>query len=156
MFRASLSKVLLLTFLFYLPVAAQTSGEFRQRFAVTSAVDAFEVKPGIVATVFYGEDGQVVQTMIRPRLFYARDNSNKEMPFKAFGEVLLEFAPVAKRGRLCNESEFVSGRNYYVTSTYEHASVYSVIHNRGADNATASLAEITWNTWEKTYCPPTH
>jgi hypothetical protein len=117
---------------------------------LTSTVESFEVRPEVIATVFYGEDGQAVEVLIRPRLFYANDASGKEMPYKVFEELLDEFAPAARRGKLCKEIDTVSGRNHYVQQTYENVSIYSVIHNKGADNATASTVQIRW---ERIYCP---
>jgi len=151
MSTTDLSKAFYLILFLSLPIAAQTSGELRQKYQLTSAVESFEVRPGVIATVFYGEDGQAVEVLIKPRLFYTNDLSKMEMPYKVFKELLDEFVPVAKSGRLCSETDTVSGRNNYVYATYENVSIYSVIHNRGADNATASMAQIRW---EKMYCPP--
>ena len=109
------------------------------------------MRPGVIATVFYGEDAQAVEVLIKTRLFYTNDLSRKEMPYKVFEELLEEFVPVAKRGKLCGEIDSVSGRNHYVYTTYENVSIYSVIHNRSTDNATASMAQIRW---ERIYCPP--
>jgi hypothetical protein len=150
MFTPNLSKVFLLILFLPLPLVAQTSGELRQKYKITSAVESFEVRPGIIATVLYSENGEAVELFIKPRLFYTNDLSKKEMPFKVFEGILDEFVPVGKRGKLCGEVDTVSGRNHYLHTTYENVSVYSVIHNRGADNATASMIQIRW---EKTYCP---
>jgi len=152
MFTFNLAKVFLLIFFLPLPLVAQTSAELRQKYKITSAVESFEVRQGIIATVLYSENGEAVEVIIKPRLFYTNDLSKKEMPFKIFEEILDEFVPIARRGKLCGEVDTVSGRNHYVHTTYENVSVYSVIHNRGADNATASIIQITW---EKMYCPPT-
>jgi hypothetical protein len=134
-----------------LPIAAQTSGELRQRYRLTSAVESFEVRLGIIATIFYGENGQAVEVLIRHRLSSSRASARDEMPYKMFAEILDEFAPEAQRGRLCSEPDgFQSGRNHYVTATYENVSIYSVLHNPELDSATASMAQITW---EKTDCP---
>ena len=143
------SKALYLILLLSLSVAAQTSSELHRRYQLTSAIESFGVRPEAIATVFYGEDGQVVEVLIRPRLFYANDASGKEIPYKVFEELLNEFAPAARRGKLCNEIDTESGRNHYVHQTYENVSIYSLIHNRGAANATASTAQIRW---ERIHC----
>jgi hypothetical protein len=133
-----------------LPVAAQSSAELRQRYRVTSDVESFEVRPGIIATIFYGENGQAVEVLIRHRLSSSRASAD-EMPYKMFAEILEEFAPAAQRGRLCSgPGGFQSGRNQYLTATYENVSIYSVEHNPELDSATASMAQITW---ERTDCP---
>ena len=150
MSTTDLSKALYLIFFLCLPVAAQTSSELHRQYQLTPIVESFEVRPEVIATVFYGEDGQAVEVLIRPRLFYANDASGKEMPYKVFEELLDEFAPAARRGKLCKEIDTVSGRNHYVHQTYENVSIYSVIHNKGADNATASTVQIRW---ERIYCP---
>ena len=150
MFTFNLSKVFLLILFLPLSIEGQTSSDLHQKHKVTSSVESFEVRPGIIATVFYGENGEAVEVFIRPRLFYTNDLSKKEMPYKIFEEILDEFVPMAKRGKLCGETDTVSGRNHYVHTTYENVFVYSVTHNRGADNATASVLQIRW---EKVYCP---
>jgi hypothetical protein len=150
MFTLNLSKLFLLILFLPLPAMAQTSDELRQKYKVTSAVESYEVRPGIIATVFYGENGQPVEILIKPRLFYTNDLSKNEVAYKLFEELLDEFVPVAKRGKYCGETDSVSGRNHYVYTAYENVSIYSVIHKRGAENATASMIQIKW---EKIYCP---
>ena len=150
MFTLNLSKLFLLILFLPLPTMAQTSDELRQKYKVTSAVESYEVRPGIIATVFYSENRQPVEILIKPRLFYTNELSKNEMPFKVIEEILDEFVPMAKRGKLCQDIDSVSGRNHYVHTTYENVSLYSVIHNRGADNATVSMVQIRW---EKIYCP---
>ena len=150
MFTPNLPKVLLLILFLPFSMLAQTSDELRQKYKITSAVESFEVRKGIIATVLYSENGEAVEVLIKPRLFYTNDLSNKEMPFKVFEEIINEFVPMAKRGKLCGEADTVSGRNHYVYTTYENVSLYSVVHNMGADNATASMIQIRW---EKVYCP---
>jgi len=144
-----LSKALYLILLLSLSVAAQTSSELHRQYPLTSTIESFGVRPEAIATVFYGEDGQAVEVLIRPRLLYANDASGKEIPYKVFEELLNEFAPAARRGKLCNEIDTESGRNHYVHQTYENVSIYSLIHNRGAANATASMAQIRW---ERIHC----
>jgi len=92
-----------------------------------------------------------VEVLIRTRLSFANDPSEQEMPYKVFADLLDEFAPAARRAKLCSETDMVSGRNHYVHETYENVSIYSVIHNRRADNATASTAQIRL---EKIHCSP--
>jgi hypothetical protein len=134
-----------------LPIAAQTSGELRKKYPPTSAVEGFEVRPGIIATVYYGANGQAFQVLIRHRRSSTSVSAQDEMPYKLFAELLDEFAPAAKRGRLCSPSEdFQSGRNHYVTTTYENVSIHSVEHDTDQDRATASSVQISW---EKVYCP---
>ena len=150
MSRSDLLRAFGLILFVSLPVAAQTSGELRTKYRPTSAVESFEVRPEIIATVFYGENGQAVEVLIEHRLSSTTDSTRDEMPHKMFEELLEEFAPVAKRGHLCFEaSEFQSGRNHYVTTTYENVSIYSVEHDTELDRATASMAQIRW---EKVHC----
>jgi hypothetical protein len=145
MFTSRLLVMLLLTLFISLSISAQTSGELHQKYKSTSAVESFEVRPGLIASVFYSEDGQPVEVLIRSRLFYTSNVALTEMPLSIFEEVVVEFAPLAKRGKLCEETDSVSGRNHYVHTTYENISLYSVIHNRGQENATASMVQIRWD-----------
>ena len=150
LFTPNLSKAFLLTLFLPISVVPQTSGELVQKYKITSAVESFEVRQGIIATVFYGENGEAVEVFIKPRLFYTNDRSRREMPFKVFEDIVDEFVPPVKRGRRCGETDSVSGPNHDVQTTYENISVFTVIHNRGEENATVSMAQIRW---EKTYCP---
>jgi hypothetical protein len=150
MFISRVLPVLPLMLLIPLSISAQTSSELHQKYKSTSAVESFEVRPGLIATVFYSEDGQPVEVSIKSRLFYTSNVAQTEMPLSIFEEVVAEFAPVAKRGKLCNETDSESGRNHYVHTTYENVSIYSALHNRGQDNATASMAHIRW---KKMSCP---
>jgi len=151
MARTYSSKALCLILFVSLPIAAQTSGELRKKYPFTSAVEGFEVRPGIIATVFYGENGQAFEILIRHRRSSTSVSAQDEIPHKVFAELLDEFAPAAKRGRLCGSpGGFQSGRNHYVTTTYENVSFYSVEHDTELDSATASSVQINW---EKAYCP---
>jgi hypothetical protein len=150
MFTSRVLPVLPLLLLIPLSISAQTSSELHQKYKSTSAVESFEVRPGLIATVFYSEDGQPVEVSIKSRLFYTSNVAQTEMPLSIFEEVVAKFAPFAKRGKLCNETDSVSGRNHYVHTTYENVSLYSVIHNRGQENATASMVQIRW---DKVWCP---
>lgn len=151
MSTTDLSKAFYLILFLSVPVAAQTSGDLHRQYQLTPAVESFEVRPGVIATVSYGEDGQATEVLIKMRPSFVNGPSTNEMPYKVFEGLLEEFAPAAKRGKLCGEMDTVSGRNHYVHATYENVSIYSVIHNRGAADATASMAQIRW---ERLYCQP--
>ena len=150
MFISRLLVILFVTLFISLSTSAQTSTELHQKYKSTSAVESFEARPGLIATVFYSEDGQPVEVLIKSRLFYTSNVALTEMPLSIFEEVVAEFAPLAKRGKRCDETDSVSGRNHYVHTTYENISLYSVMHNRGQANATASMVQIRW---DKVVCP---
>lgn len=151
MARTYALKALWLILFVSLPVAAQTSGELRRQYRLTSAVESFEVRPGIIATVSYGANGQAFQVLIRHQRSSTSVSAQDEMPYKLVAELLEEFAPAAKRGRRCRSPfEFQSERNHYVTTTYENVSIDSVEHDTELDSATASSVQINWEKW---YCP---
>src|SRR5215213_11484602 len=97
------NKLLIATFLSLLPlpIMAQTSSELRQKYQVSSVVESYEVRPGLIATVSFGESGQAISILVRPRPSSDRDDKSKiEMPFMVVEEVLDELVPVAQRGKL--------------------------------------------------------
>jgi hypothetical protein len=91
-----------------LPSRAQTATELRQKYKVSSRIESYDVKPGIIATVSYGEDGQVVSILLTPPIDYNENGIPKnEMPMKVVEEALNELVPMSRRGKVCEDYGFL-------------------------------------------------
>ena len=154
-FAVILPRLFLLIGLMSLPAIAQTSDELRQKYRVSSVVESYEVRNGIIATAFFGENGQVVSISIKPRLFYADTSSKYAMPLTQAQEILSELVPVEKRGKVCSDSGFESGRNYYRTILYENVLIDMAEHDRDTSKDNVSHINVSWT---KVLCPyaPSH
>gem|GEM_PF-1546209 len=146
----SLPASLLVVAFISLPVFAQTSDELRHKYKVSSVVESYEVRPAIIATAFFGEDGQAVSLSIRPRLFYADTSSKYAMSLSVAQGILGELVPVEKRGKLCSDGGFESGRNYYRTLLYENVQIDMPEHDRDTPKDNVSQINVLWM---KVSCP---
>jgi hypothetical protein len=77
MFKAN--KLLIFTFLLLIPLPsmAQTLSELRQKYKVSTVVESYEVRPGIIASVSFGENGLAESIIIRPRPSFDREDHSK-------------------------------------------------------------------------------
>jgi hypothetical protein len=128
----SLRQFLLLTSVFLLlPIvtSAQSATDLRQKYQVSSRVESYDVRPGIIATVSYGDDGKVASILLTPPISYDDTGTTKhEMPMKTVEEVLTELVPLSKRGEVCEDYGDVG-------------SVYAL--RRRIDYANVSISRIT-------------
>ena len=142
--------LVLLTFLTSVSAISQTSEDLREKYKVSSVVESYEVRPGIIATAFFGENGQVVTISIKPRLFYTDTTSKYAMPLVEAQDILGELVPNEKRGKLCSDGGFESGRNYYRNLLYENVSIDMREHDR--DTPKDNVSQITVF-WTRVSCP---
>jgi hypothetical protein len=122
--------LLILLFVVFLPALglAQTATELRQKYKVSSRIESYDVRPGIIATVSYGEDGKVVSILLTPPLAYTEIGVPKnEMPMKIVEEVLNELVPMSRRGEVCEDYGFVGSVGALRRRIdYENASISSI------------------------------
>lgn len=118
--------------------------EFKHKYKSTPAIESYEVRPGITATFFFGENGEAVSGLIRPHLFYTDDLSENEMPLKVAKNILNEFAPPEKRGKLCSDDELESEDSYFQNITYGNVDIHMTVKNRKTPQATVSRIYIRW------------
>jgi hypothetical protein len=149
-----LTKLLLAITVISLPATAQTSDELRHKYKVSSIVESYEIRSGIIATVFFGEDNQAVSISIKPRLFYLDTSSKYAMPLAVAQEILTELVPIEKRGKLCADSGFESGRNYYRTILYENVQIDMAEHDRDTPKDNVSQINVLWQEVSCPYAPP--
>ena len=122
---------------------AQTATELRQKYKVSSRIESYYVRPGLIATVSYGKDEQVVSILLTPPI---ADNESgiaeNEMPVEVVEEVLNELVPVAKRGEVCTDyGSLGSGAWLNKRIDYENVSINSLV--RG-NNIAARHVLIEW------------
>jgi hypothetical protein len=125
---------------------AQTATGLRHRYKLSSRIESYDVRPGIIATVSYDSDGKVASILLTPPVDYRKDGTMKnEMPMKTVQEVLNELVPPPKRGAIC-EDYGASGSIYALHHRidYENLSISSV--TRG--DVAAHQVFIEW-----TKCP---
>src|SRR5215216_1135103 len=104
MFRHKWLPISFFIILLPLPGLAQTANELRQKYRVSSRIESYDVRPGIIATVSYGDEGQVASILLTPPISDDENGASKnEMPMKVVEEVLSELVPVAKRGDVCED-----------------------------------------------------
>jgi hypothetical protein len=138
-------KSIVLIFVFSLPLYAQTSADLRKKYQLSTFIEAFEVRPNIVATVSYGERGQAISILIRTRPTSDTNNqSKKEFPLKLAEELTEEFAPVSVRDKMYQKVDFESGRNTYRTVAYDNLIIETVIHDVGTGSVSVSQIYISW------------
>jgi hypothetical protein len=112
-----------------LPGFAQTATELRQKYKVSSRIESYDVRPGIIATVSYGEDGKVATILLTPPMAYNENGIPKnEMPVKVVEEVLNELVPMSRRGEVCEDYGFFGS---------------AVALNRRIDYENVSISSIT-------------
>lgn len=145
MIRPHLFKLFSLILFTALSIFAQTSTELHNRYKTTSVVESFEVRPGIIATFFFREDGQPFRLMVEPRFSYMDDLSKREISMKVADEILNELIPISTRGVLCEDyNGFQSGRNEYYSAEYENVHISRFSHNSGSADATVSTIDVSW------------
>lgn len=139
-------KSFLLILLCAFPLVAQTSADLRKKYQISTAVETFEVRPNIVATVSYGEGGQAISILITPRpTSDTNDQSKNSMPLKVAEELVEEFAPVSVRGKLYqNTVDLVSGRNVYRSMNYDNLTIDINLHDLDTKSPNVSQIYISW------------
>ncbi len=138
-------KSIILVFVLSLSLLAQTSTDFRKKYQLSSSVETFEVRPNILATVSYGERGQVISILIRTRPTSDTNNqAKKEFPLKLAEELTEELAPVSVRGKMYQNIDAVSGRNVYRTMAYDNLIISTNLHDVSTESVTVSQIYISW------------
>jgi hypothetical protein len=147
--------LLFLLAVIFLPVSgvAQTATELRQKYKVSSSIESYDVRPGIIATISYGEDGQVASILIAPPVAYDTIGIPKnEMPLKLVEEVLNELVPVSKRGEVCDDYGAMCSGSFLCSQRvdFENVSISSSVRGIwkpnvvSPPNATVRYVLIEW------------
>lgn len=88
----------LLIMMFCISAFGQTPADFERKYG--SKANIFEVRPGILMTVKYGDDGQACEMVLEKRhKTHSGINLNSVLPDALVKELIDELAPVEMRGK---------------------------------------------------------
>jgi hypothetical protein len=132
-----------------------------EMFSKYKAVEAYEIRPGILAMPRYTEDGEVCEIGFEKRA-YSPDRINIENTFseKEIDDIVGEFVPQSEREPVAdfpNEGELTNGGSYTRTDAHENVTIssfggYTITYHRNfvhhiswqwTRNGEAALV-ITW------------
>jgi len=116
----SMLSVIVLSALF---LNAQTSNNLSAKYPTVSA---YKVRPGILMTANYAEDGQVCEMLLQRRYTPDQTDANSTIPSKLVDQLIDELAPTVERGpaksRWLGDS-FVAGGVTHVGRDFENVLV---------------------------------
>ena len=138
------------------PAQAQTSADLAPKYP---AVSAYQVRPDVLMTAKYAEDGQVCEMILEKRHYDApqRIDLGSAMPAALVGQLIDELAPAAQRGDPTSRwltNSYVAGGVTYSERDYENL----VIAQYGSYSCKASGQpcdggdEIIVIRWKKREC----
>ncbi len=112
-------------------VAISVSGQTSEELAVKyPAVAAYEVRPGVLMTVKYAEDGQACEMTLEKRHSSSVDKDidlGSNIPSKLIDELTDELAPAADRGpatsRYLSPDSYVAGGVSYTKRDFQNVSI---------------------------------
>lgn len=119
--------VLCAVFLAATLVRGQTSADLAAKY---TAVAAYEVRPGVLMTVKYAEDGQACEMTLEKRHSSLKDRDidlASNIPSKLVDELTDELAPAADRGpatsRYLSPDSYVAGGVSYIKRDFQNVSI---------------------------------
>lgn len=164
---------------FLIPVLGwtQTAADFATKYP---PVSAYEVRPGILMTAKYAEDGQICQMVLEPRHYQSGNNVDLHtvIPAEQEKQVLDELVPPPERGEPKNRwsnrapkdswvdpDSYVAGGVSYIKRSYENVSIEQHGYYRCQDNPPSKKAnsnldcseggdEAVVIRWTKRSCTP--
>jgi hypothetical protein len=108
-------------------LTAQTSEDLGAKYP---AVAAYEVRPGVLMTVRYAEDGQACEVTLEKRHSSSKDRDidlGSNIPSKLVDELTDELAPQADRGpatsRYLSPDSYVAGGVSYIKRDFQNVSI---------------------------------
>ena len=121
----------LLIAFFGISAFGQTAAEMESKYG--PPVKAFEVRPGVLMTVKYADDGQVCEMVLERRhTTESGVNLDSTLSDKLVNELIDELAPVAVRGER-KDKAYLNGKFYFETTisgslsiterNYEHVTI---------------------------------
>jgi hypothetical protein len=139
---------LCVTVLVALSVNGQTSSDLAAKYP---AVSAHEVRPGILMTVEYAEDGQVCELTIEKRHSKSKDKDidlASAIPSKLIDELTDELAPAAERGpatsRYLSNESYVAGGVLDIKRDFENVYIREVGSTSQSCNGGTEVVIIHW------------
>jgi hypothetical protein len=127
---------------------------FREKFAKYKAVEAYEIRPGILMMPSYSADGQVCEIGLE-RLLYSPGKVSVDsiLPHNEIDQIFDELVPSAERGPkptglLQQGMTTFSGRGRVSDEEYQNVSIqiYSNVFSKEKDAVTADevIATLKW------------
>lgn len=136
----------------------QTSGDLSAKY---SALNAYEVRPGILMTAKYAENGQACEMVLETRHYHAPGQSDvgSYIPLNMENQLIDELAPPTERGPATSKwlrNSFMAGGVSYMERDFENVLV--IIHGTyscdqeqsngrvSCPNGGTQVIEIRWKT----------
>jgi hypothetical protein len=127
----------------------------RQEFAKYRAVEAYEIRPGILMMPRYSSDGQVCEIGLEKLHFSpVAIRLDSSLSRKEIDEVFEELAPSSERGPkpanpISQGSTFISGRGMDTNEEYQNVSIdifgsYSPTDGKGGATGEEVAATLKW------------
>lgn len=133
---------------FVIAGASQTRDEFQEKYGVLEN-SRYLIRPGIVMTVLYSNEGKAQELTIEPQPSSASDGTNAELMSSAtVSEIIDEIVPVSRRGKFIRDINFEAGCSSVQTSDYEKISINRTIICRSRNGGGEASAKIRWKTVE--------
>jgi hypothetical protein len=128
--------------------SGQTSADLSARYP---AISAYEVRPGILMTALYGEDGQVCQMTIERRHSTPKEKDidlSSTISRKAIDQLTDELVPAAERGpatsRWLDADSYVAGGVSDIKHSFENVSIEIVGSTSQSCNGGDEVVIIRW------------
>jgi hypothetical protein len=111
-----------------LSILGQTTGELHQKYPVSSRIETFDIRPGIIAIVTYGSDGNTTSVTLTPPITFSENGALADlMPLKAVDDVIAELVPEEKRGDVCEDDGLsIIGNQAFRRISYENVGISTV------------------------------
>ena len=130
-------------------VYPQSGSDLRKKYGTPS--EAYEVRPNVLMTVVFAEDGQACEMVIEARhTSKAGVNGNDLIPLPIAEEVLNEVAPKEQRGKGGRVITFSGGCSSITSEEYENVSIYR--SERCLQGGGKAVLAITVK-WKHRQCP---
>ena len=142
-FRLLRVNLVVILWLIAAPVMAQTSTELRKRYGEPQS-ETYQVRPGIVLSVFYTKSGQLCRMEISPQRQKVRLGLAAEvMPSDEVLRIIDELIPIDQRGRSIRKVTDTSGCNENLIAEYEKV-IVSLSNRCQAQGGGTYSAIIEW------------
>lgn len=146
-------KVILAGFMAMVAAFGQNSQELRHKYGAPDA-ERFLVRPGIMLTVSYGEDGQPCELLLETwhpiTKYRSRDTF---LPPELADDLVDELVPADKRGKLQNSITF--GRGDIVSKLYDNVNIsrgYYIDWPNGTASMQRNQLESVSISWKRKAC----
>lgn len=122
--KFSLRYTLVISFLFFAALSSQAQSLSELRAKYGSPTEAYEIRPHILMTVKYAEEGQVCEYVIEAR-HTSKDGVRGESLIQrnTANEIIDEVVPISLRGRLINRISFNGGCSGISFERYEQVEI---------------------------------